>query len=156
MSKCDFSDYRGWSGYYCMKKEDYINTDTYNRYCNSYSYDQCPIYKQSSGSSGCYLTTACVEIKNMPDNCKELNVLRRFRDDYILKQPKGIDDIKEYYKTAPQIVEKIDVRSNRKEIYEDLYLDVMKPCVELIENGKNEEAYLKYKSMVKNLEKEYI
>ena len=156
MAKCDFSDYRGWSGYYCMKKNDYINSDTYNRYCDSYNYDKCPIYRQSSGSGGCYLTTACVDVKSLPDDCRELTVLRTFRDEYLAKKPKGYEEIEEYYKTAPKIVKMINSKSNKENIYEKLYDDVIEPCVELIENGKNEEAYVRYKKMVKDLEKTYM
>lgn len=156
MAKCDFSDYRGWSGYYCMKKNDYINTDTYNKYCDSYNYNQCPIYKQSSGSGGCYLTTACVDIKNLSDDCRELTVLRAFRDKYLANRPEGAKEIEEYYKTAPKIVEMINSKGNKEEIYEKLYDSVIEPCVELIENGKNEDAYIRYKKMVKDLEKTYM
>lgn len=156
MAKCDFYADKGWYDHYCLKKDEHINSSTYNTYCNTYKYDQCPIYKQQSSSGGCYLTTACVDCRNLPDDCVELTVLRKFRDEYMMRQPEGPEDIKEYYEKAPQIVSEIDSRKDRKEIYENLYSDVIKPCVEMIECGKNEEAYEKYKRMVRELEKEYM
>ena len=92
----------------------------------------------------------------MPDDCRELTVLRTFRDEYLAKKPKGYEEIEEYYKTAPKIVKMINSKSNKEKIYEKLYDDVIEPCVELIENGKNEEAYVRYKKMVKDLEKTYM
>ena len=71
-------------------------------------------------------------------------------------QENGKEDIKEYYDKAPKIVEIINAKENSNEIYDDLYRNVIKPCVELIENNKNEEAYQKYKEMVSCLEKKFM
>jgi len=30
-------------------------------------------------SFGCYLTTACVDAKNLADDCRELTILRKFK-----------------------------------------------------------------------------
>lgn len=69
---------------------------------------------------------------------------------------KGKEDISEYYRTAPAIVESINKSGQANEVYEQLYSDVIVPCVELIQDGKNEEAYEKYRDMVKSLEKQYF
>lgn len=154
MAKCDFHETRGWKSY-CLKKDDYISDSTYREYCNTYHYDECPLYKQSS-SSGCYLTTACVECRGLQDNCRELTILRKFRDRYMAGREEGQADIKEYYEKAPLIVSAIDDKEDRITIYDKLYTGVIKPCVELIEQGKNEEAYSKYKNMVQELEQRFI
>ena len=130
-AKCDYHELRGWGRSYCLKKDDYINNDTYDNYCSTYHYDQCPIYKQRDSSAGCY-----------------------FRDTYMKKQPGGEADIAEYYKRAPKIVKQIDAQENRKDIYERIYSSVIRPCVELIENGQNAEAYKTYKDMVLKLEQQ--
>ena len=153
-AKCDFHKMKGWSSY-CMKKDGYINNDTYDRYCSSYRYDECPIYKQSSSSGGCYLTSACTEARNLPDDCLELTVLRNFRDTYMKKQPGGEADIAEYYRRAPKIVERIDAQEDRKDVYETIYSSVIRPCVELIEKGQNAEAYRMSKDMVLKLEQQF-
>lgn len=58
----------------------------------------------SSGSGGCYLTSACMKHfqKNFDDNCYELTVLRWFRDNFVSKE-----DIEHYYNVAPIIVKKL-------------------------------------------------
>lgn len=154
-AKCDYHELRGWGNSYCLKKDSYINNDTYDKYCSSYQYKECPIYKQSSNSGGCYLTSACTEARNLPDDCRELTVLRKFRDTYMKKQPGGEADIAEYYERAPKIVEQIDARENKQEIYENIFSAVIRPCVDLIEKGKNEDAYRMYKDMVIKLEHQF-
>ena len=59
----------------------------------------------SSGSGGCYLTTACMKYfkENFNDNCYELTVLRWFRDNFVSKKDK-----EHYYEIAPIIVESIN------------------------------------------------
>lgn len=157
MAQCDFLDWRWSDSYYCRKTDKAVDKNTVDTYCdNSLRYRDCPIYCGGSSSGGCYLTTACVNTKNLPDDCRELTVLRSFRDGYLVNQPDGEAEVQEYYRTAPKIVEIIDHQNNRDEIYEDLYSNVISPCVELIEQGNNAEAYDKYKKMVKDLEKKFM
>lgn len=155
MPKCNFCEIRGWGGNaYCLKKDDYVDNSTYDNYCNTYRFDNCPIYKGGS-SGGCYLTTACVEQRGLPDDCMELMTLRSFRDTYMRKTETGVKDIEEYYQTAPKIVDAIAQSSRADEVYEQMYNDIIQPCVSLIHEGKNEEAYKKYKKMVQQLEEKY-
>lgn len=155
MAKCDFCEIRGWGGKaYCLKKEDYVDNSTYDSYCNSYRFDDCPIYRNRS-NGGCYLTTACVEYKGLADNCLELNTLRRFRDEYLMNVEGGREQILEYYETAPCIIKAIEKSQRKAEVYEVLYEDVILQCVGLINNGKNEQAREKYTKMVQDLKEEY-
>ena len=157
MAKCDFLDYSWSRGDFCRKTDKSLDKNTVNSYCdNSLAYRDCPIYRDSGSSGGCYLTTACVECRHLQDDCKELTVLRAFRDNYMANQENGKADIKEYYEKAPKIVEIINARENKDEIYDNLYRKVIAPCVELIENDRNEEAYQKYLEMVKSLEKKFM
>ena len=153
MNWCDFHEKRGWARDYCLKKNDYVDSDTARKYCQ-YGGKNCPIKMQKS-PGGCYLTTACVNHKGLPDDCVELTTLRGFRDKYMSQTEQGKEDINEYYRTAPAIVESIDNSEEAGEVYEQLYSDVIVPCVELIQNGKNDEAYEKYKIMVKTLKEKY-
>lgn len=34
MAQCDFLTHKGWSGYYCLKKDDYLDNNTVNSYCD--------------------------------------------------------------------------------------------------------------------------
>ena len=104
---CPYYTFRS-NDYYCTKNEDYVNSDVYYKYCRKYDYDDCPIYKGDSSSGGCYLTSACVEARGLPDDCMELQTLRDFRDNWLKQQPCGQDEVAEYYATAPRIVDKIN------------------------------------------------
>lgn len=141
--------------YYCYKKEDYINSDVYYRYCRSYSYDECPIYKDESNSSSCYLTSACIYAKNLPDDCEELTVLRTFRDNWLRKQPCGECEIAEYYAKAPQIVAKINASDNADHIWDTLYHILILPCVQYIHAGQMEAAHTLYRSVSLLLSEQY-
>jgi hypothetical protein len=98
----------------------------------------------------CFLTTACVGYRGLPDNCEELTVLRGFRDNYMRNLPEGKSLIEKYYQVAPQIVAVIDGRTNHREIYEDLYV-ILRTCVEVIKEGNNSLALQVYKDMVMTL-----
>lgn len=150
------------SGYCCAVKREKegrssIDSDTVHRYCWGYNYERCPIYQaKKNGSGGCFLTSACVEAKGLPDDCHELTTLRAFRDGYMRSFPEGQADICEYYHTAPAIVEKIKALPNAKEIFDRIYTELVLPCVELIESGKKEEAYVAYRDYTKKLQKLYV
>ena len=148
------------NGYSCALKREKegdssIDSDTVYRYCWGYHYSECPRYKVKESSGGCFLTSACVEAKGLSDNCHELKVLRDFRDQYMSSLPSGPSDIAEYYRIAPAIVTKIKTLPDEKEIFDCIYSELVLPCVELIENGKKYEAYLKYKMYTKDLQEIY-
>ena len=149
------------SGYSCAlrrEKEGYssIDDDTVHRYCWGYHYSECPRYKNRNGSPDCFLTSACTEARGLPDNCEELTILRAFRDGYMKALPQGQADICEYYHVAPSIVEKIHSLPNAKEVFDRIYRELVLPCVELIQCGNNEAAYIKYKNYVRFLQAQYI
>lgn len=148
--------YYWWNNHYaCRKSGKDVNEDTYYKYCRNYSYDDCPVYKGNNTSS-CFLTSACTEAKGLPDDCKELTVLRTFRDTYLRNAENGDAEICEYYHTAPAIVEKIKASGESRIIFEQIYTELVLPCVELIEAGKNEEAREKYRAYVKLLQARFL
>ena len=151
--------YYWWNNHYaCRKSGKDVNEDTYYKYCRNYDYDDCPIYKGKlpSDSGNCYLSTACIEAMNLPDDCYELTILRRFRDEYVLSTEAGKRDISHYYTVAPLIVSRIKHEADAKEIFGDIYVSLIIPCVELISTGKNTEAYRLYKSYSTELEQKYL
>lgn len=159
-----------------------IDSDTVHRYCWDYQYEDCQMYKNrdeswedwngdksrsdwngsdskkddnSSDSGGCFLTSACVVAKGLPDDCRELTALRSFRDGYMRSTEQGRADILEYYSIAPIIVERIKRSGNCVREFERIYQELVLPCVSFIEEGRNEEAYSKYKNYTKALQKIY-
>lgn len=151
---CPYYTFRS-NDYYCTKKSDYVNSDVYYKYCRNYDYDDCPIYKGDTGSGGCYLTSACVEAKGLPDDCMELTTLRNFRDNWLKNQPGGLAEVAEYYAAAPKIVEKINALPNAKEIWGELYENLVLPCVKLIQKGELEETRKVYRACSLELSQQY-
>lgn len=151
-------------GYCCAlkrEKEGYssIDSDTVHRYCWGYHYEECPRYKAhnpSSGGGGCFLTSACVEAKGLPDDCHELTVLRKFRDEFMKSLPNGQQEIQNYYLIAPAIVNAIKGNTLSKEIFDSIYNELVIPCVELIEKGLLESAFQKYRSYTLELQAKYL
>ena len=108
--------------------------------------------EKSSTDVSCYLTTACMKCyqNDFDDNCYELFILRWFRDKFVSQK-----DIEYYYEKAPLIVEAIENTDNRNEIYNYIYDNVIKVCVEAIKCGDFEFAYNRYKNSILALE-EYV
>lgn len=119
-----------------------------------------PCWEKSTGKkyqrpSGCFITEACVEAAGLPDDCLELQVLRRFRDDYLQNSPKGRRIIREYYRVAPKIVEEIRKKPNSDEIFSGIF-EKIKKIVLQVKSGDYETAYSSFRMMVLQLEKELL
>lgn len=56
---------------------------------------------------------------------------------------------------APGIVEAINQKSNAKEIWNEVYKDLVEPCVNMIHQNKNESAYMLYKFCSLKLNQKY-
>lgn len=148
-------------GYCCLLKREStgnssIDEDTVDRYCWGYHYDDCPRYKEKKNAGGCFLSSACVEAKGLPDDCYELTVLRNFRDSYLSSIEGGKAEIRAYYDTAPAIVDSIKKMPNSQNIFEKIYQELVLPCVNLIEEGKNQDAHNLYSSYTCLLKKQYL
>lgn len=104
----------------------------------------------------CYITTAVCESLGKPDDCHELQVLRGYRDEYLMKSEEGKRIVEQYYDIAPTIVSHINRAENSKEVYEEIYKKYILPCIELIEEKKPEECQEVYISMVRELQEKYL
>ena len=100
----------------------------------------------SSGTDGCYLTSACVAAQDMPDDCEELQILRSFRDHYLAYLPGGMEEIEQYYAIAPRIVASINQRADAAFIWKCIYEDLIVPCARMIRGGENECAHRLYRT----------
>ena len=104
----------------------------------------------------CYITTAVCESLGKPDECYELTLLRDYRDHYLANQENGAELIRRYYDIAPTIVKRINRKSNREEIYQNIWMNYLKPCIELIEAGDNKGCMTCYTNMVYDLQEKYF
>jgi hypothetical protein len=137
----------------------YTHSDNYDKHGNKTGTSDNE-YKDSdsrgSSSGGCFITTAVCDFLQKPDDCYELTLLRKFRDNWLAKEEYGTELITEYYFIAPTIVKSIDKYSNRNSIYEEIYIKYILSCIRLIENDKNKECMLLYIEMVENLKNRFF
>lgn len=103
-------------------------------------------------SKMCYITTAVTEATGKGDDAYELEILRRYRDDFMLATPAGQELVDNYYAVAPKVVEKLSARSDAKEIYKELYTKYLQPAVVAVEKGDNYGALRIYREMSQTAE----
>ena len=136
--------------------------DSFLKLWNSY-YPKNPLGKSNyeSISNGfrkkfCYITTAVCRSLQKDDDCYELNAFRRFRDGWYAKTPEGKAKISEYYLFAPMIVRAIDGTENKQDVYRDIWLRHLKPCLKELEDGHLQECAESYEAMVLDLEQQWL
>lgn len=100
---------------------------------------------RSEEKSGCFLSTACLQEMGLPDDCRELQVLRRFRDDYVQLQPGGPALVAEYYALAPSLTAAIQKQRGSRQLLKRVYEELVVPCVGLIESDRPDEAMVLYR-----------
>jgi hypothetical protein len=110
---------------------------------------------KSGGGGGCYLTTACVRARGLPDNCAELDALRRFRDEILLPTVFGRKAVMEYYELAPAIVKAVEKREDALAVWDTVYCEVTQ-AVSLIRSGNYGHAFELYQRLTRHLEAEYL
>ncbi len=104
----------------------------------------------------CYITTAACQYRGMNDDCEELNMLRSYRDTYMMSKPDGESMIREYYDIAPSIVKHINIRPDARQVYDEIWNDYIGPCIEDIREGKMEECLSLYITMVRKMKDSYF
>jgi hypothetical protein len=110
---------------------------------------------ETSSSGGCVISTACIESQGLSDDCEELNQLRQFRDDFVSRLPNGNELIREYNEVAPRIVSAINGTEKSKEIYSELFEELVTRTVHLINTGHKQEALGNCISVIKELEQRF-
>lgn len=93
--------------------------------------------------AGCFISTATSEYMGRPDNCYELEVLRKFRDDVLLNNIEYERLVSEYYEISPGILRSGIIQSE----YGNIWKTIVK-IVKLIELGESEAAVIAYKNMI--------
>lgn len=112
--------------------------------------------EESFKSRLCYITTAVCLSQNKADDCYELSLLRKYRDNYLLKSEEGARVVGTYYDVAPTIVNRINKTEGAKKVYQEIYHRYLSPCIRLLEKGEEEECGALYKRMVTDLKREYL
>lgn len=104
----------------------------------------------------CFVTTAVCRGLNKPADCREIKLMKQFRDGYFSRNEEGRRLIGEYYDIAPTIVKRIAREANPGEKYLYLWNTYIRKCVDLISRDENERCGRLYRSMMAELKEEYM
>jgi len=77
-----------------------------------------------------------------------MSALVQFRDAYLAKNPEGSKTIDWYYKNSPKLMRELETNPNRKQIYEKMYKEFLRPAYEAIKQGKIEQAHKILQKMI--------
>jgi len=101
-----------------------------------------------AGGGGCFLTTACVEVMGLNDECWVLTLARSFRDSYMSATKDRAQEIKDYYEYAPKIVEAINRREDSERIWKRLFWQDVVPFAIEVGTENLESSHELYKKMI--------
>ena len=90
---------------------------------------------------GCFITTATCEVYGLDENCEILEKLRRFRDTFMMQTNERKEIIKMYYKNAPRIVENINIRHDKDEVYGKIMDTYILPTFQAIKDINELKAF---------------
>lgn len=107
-------------------------------------------------NNDCFITTAICTSMGKDDRCEELQILRAFRDDYLINLPNGKSELDHYYRVSPNIVLEINARIDSSHVYSSINRDFLQPAINMIKDGERHKAYLLYRKMVNDLEIEFL
>lgn len=99
-------------------------------------------------SGGCFITTAVTQASGKPDDCSELQTLRKFRDEFLLATEEGTALVKHYYAIAPTIVDAIKASPQAASTLNYLAQNFIYPAIQHIGAGNPAEAAGLYMAMV--------
>lgn len=134
---------------WCSEKREYVSP--HERACsNKFMNDDI---KNPPSSEACYLTTIVCEILGKKDKCRELQILRTFREEYLKSDKQYHDLLCEYDIVGPIIASSIRNSLKPKELADFLYETYIKETVKCIEEHKYLLAIEIYKYMVNELKK---
>lgn len=106
--------------------------------------------RPQESEEGCFITTACVNYFGLDDECYQLQTLRKFRDNYLLKSTGNELLVQQYYKIAPRIVRCINNDKNRDDLFALVFLEINNACI-AIEKKQFNNAKSIYTKIVQQL-----
>jgi hypothetical protein len=111
----------------------------------------------SSGGSDscCYIVGACLDDLGLPRNSLEMRAMKQLAKNHILKSFSGRRDYVRYGKIGPSIVTAIRARTNSQGTWEKVY-ETLQGIAPQIYEGKYQEGYQRYKTLVLDLESKFL
>ncbi len=124
-----------------------VQGDTATAAANYSDQTKTQTVQQSSG--GCFITTAICEGLGLGDDCIELRILRKWRDEVLASSEMGKVLIAEYYKQSPKLLKKLEGQvGGDSGVLLTLYDNYILPALNQIKQGKNMEALEIYINML--------
>ena len=114
---------------------------------NIWSWLRAKTAPKASGG-GCFITTAICEAEGKADDCDELQTLRKFRDNVMLKDSRLAPLVAEYYEIAPKIVAAINKGTAPKEVFWLLRMQYLDNAIAAVKAGDVDVAVGEYIQMV--------
>lgn len=134
---------------WCSARRTYINPN--ENACSTYfRYDE-----SRKPVSGCYLTTIICNLLGKGENALELQMMRAFRDGYMLNEPKLYPMLIEYDVVGPKIVNALIHDPLQMTIAKKLYENYITPITEDILLANYDIAIQKYTNMTQKLRNMY-
>ena len=148
----------------CGRKEHMLTFSAPGRYTGKCPYTKCNrgihqltwgvhvsrgihgLYVESTGAwceecRSCHITKVVCYGLGLPDNCHELEELRRFRDVYLNKEGYS-SEVEDYYKNSFIYASHLERRAkNDPNLYKWLFETYILPAVKLIESNNMKEAH---------------
>lgn len=118
-----------------------------NTSSNIFSFLRAQAAPKAKGG-GCFITTAICEAEGKADNCDELQTLRQFRDNVMLKDSRLAPLVAEYYEIAPRIVEAINKSAVPKDVFWMLRMQYLDNAIKAVKDGDTDVAVGEYIQMV--------
>lgn len=104
----------------------------------------------------CFVTTAVCTGLQKPQDCEEILLMKKYRDEYLADEEGGAALIEEYYDVAPTIVKRISRSNEADATYHYLWEHYISKCVEQIKQGRLEESRDTYVEMMQELKAAYF
>jgi len=101
--------------------------------------------------SCCYVTTACLKALGKSLDSPEFTAMKVLTKEHILKSRAGKRDYITYRKIGPKIVQAVESRPDRMQIWDNVYASLQETA-RFVYSGKNEDGYRTYKGLVHRLE----
>ena len=144
----------GYSSYYDSKYGTNYSTSNYTSYYSSDDNNSSSSY-YSDDSGGCYISTACIRAKHFSDDCFELMILRKYRDQLVQTDEDVRRAVQDYYIKAPDIVSKINDSPNKNMIYDFIYKELVVASISYLVKGDYKNAVNQYRKVFEQLKSTY-
>ncbi len=102
-------------------------------------------------ATSCYLTTAACDAVGLPDDCWELQTLRRFRDTVLPQLSDGNADIAHYYAEAPAALARLRQQPDAQTQLLKIYWQTILPCALLAKMGAHKRCHRRYRKQHRKL-----